>query len=246
MVIVAGMQKSGTTAIAKLLGAATKKSVCSDPFYKLSQMSVDFRKEIYEEQLPLKTLWRRHRSVFLGEIIKDPNFSLLLPQVREMLPDAKIVFIMRDPRDTIRSILNRLNLPGNPEDVDFDLLEIPATWRNALQGQNPVIQGKNYVEILAKRWVMCAQACIDNQGFCFMIRYEDFKNNKSNTIFELAKQLGYSSFYDIEHLVDIQYQPKGNSDVKWEAFFGKEHLAVIDNETMPYLERFGYAANTQS
>lgn len=246
IVVVAGMQKSGTTAIAKLLGAATKESVCSDPFYKLSQRNVDFRKEIYGGQLPLKTLWRRHRSVFSGTIIKDPNFSLFIPQIREMLPDAKIVFVMRDPRDTIRSILNRLDLPGNPESVDLDLLEIPSTWRKVLQGQNPAIQGKNYVEILAKRWVMCARACIDNQDFCIMIRYEDFKNNKSNTIFELAKQLGYSSFYDIEHLVDVQYQPKGNSEVKWGDFFGKEYLAVIDNVTMPYLGRFSYAENTQS
>ena len=47
LVISSGMQKSGTTAIAILLGAATGQTVCSDSFYRLSDMKVDFRKELY-------------------------------------------------------------------------------------------------------------------------------------------------------------------------------------------------------
>ena len=57
VVILAGMQKSGTTAIAQLLGTASGQTVCSDPFYILSKKGIDFRKELYEKQLPLRSLW---------------------------------------------------------------------------------------------------------------------------------------------------------------------------------------------
>ena len=123
VVILAGMQKSGTAAIAQPLGTATGQTVCSDPFYILSKKGIDFRKELYEKQLPLQPLWRRYSNVFSETIIKDPNFSLLIPQIIEFLPGARIVFIMRDPRDTIRSILDRLNLPGNPDEADLSQSE---------------------------------------------------------------------------------------------------------------------------
>ena len=62
LTIVTGMQKSGTTAIAKLLGAATGKSVCSDPFYNLYEKTkIDFRSEIYVDGLPL--LEPPHRTI---------------------------------------------------------------------------------------------------------------------------------------------------------------------------------------
>lgn len=246
MVIITGMQKSGTTAIAKLLGAATGQIVCSDPFYTLSRMGVDFHKELYEGQLSLRSLWRRHRRVFTGTIIKDPDFSLLLPQIREMFPDAQIVFIVRDPSDTIRSVLNRLNLPGKPQGVSLESADIPVIWRNLLLGQSPVIPGKNYVEVLAWRWRMSAEALLRYRDVCVEIRYEDFKGRKSAAIAELARRLGYSQLSSIEHLVDIQYQPKGDVDVNLRDFFGEKQLMAIDEVTAPVLAEFGYAITSSS
>jgi hypothetical protein len=62
MVIIAGMQKSGTTAIAMLLGAATGQTVCSDRFYRLSEMKVDFRKELYIVTGHIAGSWFRERT----------------------------------------------------------------------------------------------------------------------------------------------------------------------------------------
>jgi len=244
MVIITGMPKSGTTAIARLLGAATGQSVCSDPFYRLSQMKVDFRDKLFANQLSLKTLWRRYRRVFSGTIVKDPNFVLLLPQIREMLPDAQIVFIIRDPRDNIRSILNRLDLPGRTQVGDHELAELPIGWRNLLGGRNPDISGNDCVEVLAGRWRMAAEVLREYQKFCVDIRYEYFRENKSAAIFQLAKQLGYSDFLSIDHLVDVQYQPKGDSTVSWDDFFGETQLEVIERVTAPLLQEYGYAMHT--
>lgn len=243
MVILAGMQKSGTTAITKLLGAATGKTVCSDPFYTLSNIKFDFRERLYQRQISLPTLWRRHRRIFSGTLIKDPNFCLLLPELRDMLPEAQIVFIMRDPRDTIRSILNRLDLPGKPQAVDLAAVKLSAAWRNTLLGHNPEIPGNDYVEVLAWRWRMSAQALLDNRTSCLEIRYEDFSKDKCAAIFDLAKQLGYSALSAIDQLVDVQYQPRGNTTVSWDDFFGATQLATIDKITGPLLAEFGYATH---
>jgi hypothetical protein len=244
MVIVTGMPKSGTTAIAKLLGFTTGQKVCSDPFYRLSRMKIDFRDKLFDNQLSLNTLWRRHRRVFSGTIIKDPNFVLLLPQIRKMLPDAQIVFIIRDPRDNIRSILNRLGLPGKPQDSDLDLADLPIGWRNLIRGKSPHIPGKEYVEVLARRWRMAAEVLQRYREFCVVIRYEDFTNNKSAAIFNLAGQLGYSELQKIDHLVDVQYQPKGDAAVLWDEFFGKTQLTIIEQVTAPLLGHFGYTTHT--
>lgn len=244
MVIVAGMPKSGTTAIAKLLGAATGQSVCSDPFYALSQMKVDFRQKLSEGHIRLETLWRRYRHIFSGTIVKDPSFVLLLDQLRELFPMAQIVFIIRDPRDNIRSILNRLNLPGNPEEGNINLDRLPIGWRHLLSGQYPKVEGRDYVEVLSRRWIMAVEELTKHKEYCVEIRYEDFKKNKSASIFELAKKLGYCNLINIDKLADVQYQPKGNSSVQWAEFFGEKHLAVINRITGPMLSEFGYEVHS--
>ena len=243
-VIVTGMQKSGTTAIAKLLGFATDEVVCSDPFYRLFRRNgFDPRPDLYSGDITLKQLWKKQQHFFPGTIIKDPDFVFLLPQIRAMFPKAKIVFIIRDPRDTIRSILNRLALPGNPAEKALNLDDIPVAWRDYIVGKSPSITGKNYIEILAKRWLMTTAVYFENEGHCLQIKYEEFYADKSEAIRKLAGKLGYESLHDIGHLVDVQYQPRGNPGVDWGDFFGHESLGAIEEITRPMLERLGYGTS---
>jgi hypothetical protein len=244
MIIITGMQKSGTTAIAKLLGSSINQEACSDPFYRLfEKKGVDPRPDLYSGSISLKALWKKQQHFFTGSIIKDPDFVLMLPEVRALFPKAKIVFVIRDPRETIRSILNRLDLPGNPTNTDLKLQNIPAAWRDYISGENPDIPGSNYIEILARRWVMTAEAYLQNQEHCIAIKYENFKTNKIASIHELANQLGYKDFHSIDQLIDIQYQPKGNTDMSWVDFFGQEQLATIHEITKPMLEQLDYTTH---
>jgi len=240
MVIVAGMPKSGTTAIVELLGAATGKVICSDPFHQLDKRKVSFREKLYEGDLSLRDLWVRNRRVFSGVFIKDPNFPFLLAEIRNIFPDAKQVFIIRDPRDNIRSILNRLKLPGNPKHGSLDLIRNNIAWTNLLTGRYPNVPGNSYIEILSWRWKLAAEAFLKYHKYGIVIRYEDFNKNKSTSIFQLASQLGYSNLQSIEHLVDIQYQPKGDKTIPIDVFFDEASLKSIDNITGPVMKKFGY------
>ena len=240
IVIVAGMPKSGTTVIAKLLGAACGEAVCSDPFYQLDMMNVDFREKLYGNQLSLESLWKQYKRTFSGTVIKDPNFPFLLPQIIRLFPDAKFVFIIRDPRDNIRSVLDRLNLPGNPKNSNLDQIKHYKGWYNLLAGKAPEVHGEDYIEILAWRWRMAAEAFLKYEEVGVEIRYEDFMVDKNAAICGLANQLGYSELSKIEDLLDIQYQPKGKASVRWDEFYGHEQLKTINRITGPLLETFNY------
>lgn len=241
IVVVAGMPKSGTTAIAKLLAAAAGRQVCSDPFYQLDQKKIKFREDLFSNHLTLESLWKGNRHIFLsGLIIKDPNFPFFISEISEFLPEAQFVSIVRDPRDNIRSVLNRLELPGQPLGVDLDSANVSSTWRNVLKGRYPNIPGQNYVEVLAWRWRLSAEAFLKHRDMCVEIRYEDFNLNKADSIAELGRQLGYVELYNIDHLVDVQYQPRGDHDVRWSSFFGEEYLNVIESVTGSIMREFGY------
>lgn len=240
LVIVAGMPKSGTTAIARLLGAATGLSVCSDPFHLLDEKKVQFRDQLYAGDLSLSALWIKHKRVFSGQIVKDPNFPHLLSEIVEFLPDAKIVSLVRDPRDNIRSILNRLDLSGKPERNVQHMVNVRGAWRDVLEGHNPEISGRNYIEVLAHRWRLAAEAFKEYRDICYEIRYEDFLKDKVKSIRNLAEALGYYSLNDIDHLIDIQFQPRGNPSVKWIDFFGEENLLMIDEVVGNSLYEYGY------
>ena len=241
MVIVAGMPKSGTTAIARLLASATGGNVCSDPFYQLDQKKIAFREDIFNNKVTLESLWKRHRDIFFsGSIIKDPNFPFFISEIKEFLPEVKLVSIVRDPRDNIRSVLDRLKLPGNPSSIDLDVVDIPPTWRNVLKGNNPDIPGENYAEVLAWRWRLSAEAFLQYRDICVEIRYEDFNKMKSESIAGLARKLGYEKLRNIDHLVNVQYQPRGNPDVRWDSFFGETVLGSIEEITCPAMREFGY------
>jgi len=240
-IIVAGMPKSGTTAIASLLAKATNVDVCSDPFYQLdTQKKVAFRDQLFSGQLSLESLWRQHREVFRGTVVKDPNFPILLSELKQLLPEAQFVFIVREPRDNIRSIFSRLKIPGDPSEGSHLASEVLGTWGRVLNGTSPDMPGNDYLEKLAWRWRVSAERYLQNNEGVHLIRYEDFRGDKQNQINRLAKDLGFTNLSDIASLVDVQFQPKGSQPASLEDFFGKDNLERIEAIVGPLLADFGY------
>lgn len=240
LIVVTGMPKSGTTAIASLLAEATGSSLCSDPFFQLDGKGVIFRDDIFSGNISLLDLWEEHFKIFSGKVVKDPNFPLLMDDLVKAMPKAKFVSIVRDPRDNIRSILNRLNLPAGPKLAALNGLDIGATWLNILNGLSPKLAGENYLEVLAWRWRLSAEGLIKHRDLCVEIRYEDFLKNKESEILKACDSLGYKKRNSISHLLDVQFQSKGDSSASWEEFFTTEYLTQINKIVEPCLKEFGY------
>ncbi|MBN1239849.1 MAG: hypothetical protein JXB36_15210, partial [Gammaproteobacteria bacterium] len=104
-IFILGMQKAGTSAVAHLLGERTA-----------STTTVDFFDEVYDPVYPrlvrgeisTREYVLRNRLDFSRDIIKEPNLTLLYRQLLEHFPAARFVFVVRDPRDNIRSLLNHV------------------------------------------------------------------------------------------------------------------------------------------
>jgi len=237
-VLLMGNQKSGTTAVADLLAKMTRCSVTLD----IPAFAGDLALRILAGQTSLEQAVRRNRYEFSHIIVKEPWLTFVWDDMARLFPGAPTLFIVRNPRQNIRSILNRLGIPGN-----LDALP-PATLRGMRPGWRAAFElelhergeGLHYVEALAWRWNRAAEAYLRHTQGCTLLRYEDWTRNKAEVLKATAMQLGLRPQRDIAALVDRQYQPRGDRSVSPAEFFGERNLRRVDEICGPLLERFGY------
>ena len=236
--MVLGKERSGTTAIAALLAEHTGRSVTLDvpPLWGrvalgVAAGEVDFREFV-----------RRNAHAFSREIIKDPSMTFFYETVREVFPRADYLMIVRDPRTNIRSVLNRVGVPGDAEtlpsrpDPDLD----PA-WQLAFDGRALGLEGDTYIEVAAARWNQAADAYLEHSEEMTLLRYEDFVADKAAVIARLAREFGLQPAVDIAANVDRQYQAAGDSATDLHTFFGDRNLRRIETICAARMERLGYA-----
>ncbi|MHC5024947.1 MAG: sulfotransferase domain-containing protein, partial [Planctomycetota bacterium] len=171
-VFILGHQKSGTTAIAALLGRLVDRPVTLDlpreiraPTFHLVRMG----------EMSIDAFIRRNRLDFSRPIIKAPNLTLLHDHLRARYPASRFIMIVRDPRDTIRSVLNRVGLPGDLPAIPADRLDdLPPGRRLLLDNRWLGCTSPHYVGQLAERWNLFADVYLDQADAFILVRYEDF------------------------------------------------------------------------
>ncbi len=231
-VFVLGCHKAGTTAIGALLAEATGERFSNDVFYFAGK----------EPGVSVAEYARRHPRHFAAGINKDPNFTFMAPELRDAFPGARFIFIVRDPRQNIRSILNRLRLPGDqPALTDPDLGRVLASrWRWLFEDAVEDGVCPDYVGVVARHWLRAARAYGPSRDFVRLVRYEDFVADKEGTIRDLAREVGLAPVRDISDRVDRQYQKKGKSGVEPGEFYGPGNLARIEALCADAMVEFGY------
>jgi len=244
-IFVLGNPKSGTSAISMLLGKAIGERVQNDLFHFIEERQ-PCRAKLYEGELSVRDFIRANPYYFSPTIIKDPNLTFFYEDIVEIFPESKFILIVRDPRNNIRSLLSFLKIPGNLPDIDCDLylsklrLHQGNGWKETLEGNQPKVSGKNYIEKLAKIWNVAAETYLKNQNKIVLIRFEDFERDKVSAIFNLARAVGREPKYDIKEVKDVQYQPRGKRNVSWLDFFGSENLQTIDTICGDRMNLFDY------
>lgn len=194
-VIVLGNQKSGTAAVAALLANVAGVSATLDIFHRLTPSPLP---RLLTEESSLADFVKTQRFYFSTAVTKEPNLSFFYPQLRERFPDGRGAWVQRDPRDNIRSILNRLKIPGTPESLDDRRRAALAPGSDiVLDGTLFGCAGRNYIETLAKRWNRVADIAFENREAIALLRYEDFVKNKVGSIETLATALGLPLCHDI-------------------------------------------------
>ena len=232
--ILTGNQKSGTTAIAALLGKVTKKKVMLDNeafWYPMSSFIInnhlDFKK-VAESALKEKY-----------EILKEPNFCFFFDKVLDFFgDDCKYVFIVRDPRQNVRSLLERFQIPGNLS-MDQMASRFPQISSSHIFTKDFNFGHPHYVGKLSERWLKAVMMFEKNRDHFHLVRYEDFLIDKAKFIKKLALDLNLISDGDITSDVDKQYQPKGKFQNKLELFYG-ENYDIIQQVCGNKMAYFGY------
>ena len=234
---VLGNHKSGTTAIAKLLATMCGQTA-----------TIDFPRIIRRDgyalargELSFEDLVNRHPALFCTDIVKIPALTFVAPEIVRRFPESKILFIVRDPRDNIRSILNRRKIPG-------DRNQLPVLKKLLMRIQNrPSMDADiwgsgdgGYVGVLARRWNLAIDALNKLGAIPFVLKYEDFLAEKQPTLDLLANQFGFGIDRDVSAILDMQFQPAGNSNVDWREFFGS-NLATIDGLCKERMVDFNYS-----
>lgn len=187
-IFVLGNQKSGTTAIAILLAKRADLSVEWD-LTTIEHGSLI--NKIYRGEASIGRLISQNRLIFSREVIKDPNITFCFSEVKERFPEAKFVMVVRHPCDNIRSILDRLGVPGNKSNIHYDRYgKIPNGWEVMLRGEWMDGEGGDYIENLALRWKKAESIYIDNIDNIEVIKYENFCSDKVASIDNLSSRLG--------------------------------------------------------
>jgi len=238
-ILVTGNQKSGTTAIAALLAEMTGCSITLD--LKKEMPTPTFHR-VRTGNLSINAFVRRNRLDFSRQIVKEPNFVVLYDVLVRRFPESTWVLIVRDPRDNIRSILNRLCLPGNLRDLDRPYIgRFQQAWNLYLDGKWLGIENGTYIDVLAARWNLSADLYLRHHHSMILVRYEDFEKAKIQETENLARKLGLDPRHDIGDRVDVAFQPPGDRTIPWADFFGAGNLSRIENACRPAMEQLGYA-----
>ena len=237
-IFILGNQKSGTSAICELLAMATRRTLAMD--LRLEEAK-QFWLRVARGEVSFGELVRRNRWDFSRDIVKEPNLTLFRDSLRAHFPASRHVLIVRDPRDNLRSLLNRMHVPGNLDvrrpDERYDL---NPGWRMLFEPWPDLEPRGHYIDTLAQRWNACVDAIRGREGETIVMRYEEFMAGKEGAIRRLAAGLGLVPRKPIADKVDIQFQPAGDHSVSWMDFFGRDNLRRIETVCGERMARFGY------
>lgn len=237
-IFVLGNQKSGTSAIASLLGKASGLDYTID----LGGFTSSVIESIYQNDFSLKYAAEKYAKIeFSRPIIKEPNLTFLFNKLISEFSNSKFVFIVREPASNIRSILNRLGIPGHLKQITpIDYPEINPIWEKILYNDWVGKSSKFHLSTLAQRWNEAAEIYFNNQEKFELIRFEDFKKDKISQIYNLASRIDIPIRNDIKKYVNRQYQIKGNNSLSLKDFFGEENLREIRQICKDAMIKFNY------
>ena len=239
-VFILGVQKSGTTAIAALLAEATNLPATLDITRAINRPGAKLLRRYGVEGFD--DFVYRYRREFFRKIVKEPGLTFDYEDLKVFFPKARFVMIMREPKDNVRSILNRLKVPGNLkwlEPEEWPELKKSPAWRINLDSSWLGHWPESYVDSLAYRWRLSAEIYFSKPDEFILIKYEDFLSDKKGVVEGLARELGFDVVSDISGKVDNQYQRKGARVADYDAYFG-ENIACISKQCDDFAARLGY------
>ena len=239
-ILILGNQKTGTSAIAHLLADYGGLSKTVD----IPEIWWPTLKDLLTGKVCLTNFAKKYPHRFATQVIKEPGLTFFFNKLVDLHPYASFLFVVRDPRVNIRSLLNRMSIPGNLEKLDIEKCKIEKSWKPIFDSQIWNLGNyTHYIDILAARWNRTSDVYLKHTNDMILIRYEDFIADKVGTIESLASKLHIKQKHEISEKVNIQYQPRGQREISFIDFFGKKNLSRIEDICGRQMKKFDYLIN---
>lgn len=181
-------------------------------------------------------------------VIKEPNGSIGAPLMGEALPESRLIFLVRDPRDVVASVLDASRRGGwnyeRPEDVEWK--------RKSLADTDPDLfvkkRARAYVRQIGASW----KAYKAHAGPKALVRYEDLVTDTLGEMERLYSSLGIEVDEDeLARVVEghswnnIPEEKKGEGKFYrrgdsggWREDLTPEQAREVENITSAILEEF--------
>ena len=235
-VIILGNQKSGTSAIASLLGIACGLEYQID----IPCLWPPVVSKIRSGEINFHSLVINNQAQFNAPLLKEPNFTFIYDHIANYFNNCQFVFISREPKENIRSLLNRLRIKGNHQNKTFEDFDLTEVERAVLDPSRLGQTYSHYIEVLADRWKLATDVYLESKSTLNLVRYEDFCKNKEQYILNLADLLKLQANNSISDLVDKQFQSKGKKVLNYRMFYGAANFQKINNICCNNAKQMGY------
>lgn len=230
-----GNQKSGTSAVAMLAGAASGLRVTND-FVGAWEPTAG---RLVRSEETLEHFVRKNSWAFSAPIVKEPSLTFVSVPLLDYFGVQKGIFVIREPFANIRSILGRLKISGDIETLDsYKCQRINRPWRAILTGADLNNTSSCPVTSLARRWNRAVEVYLDAPERFVLLRYERFCENKSAAIYNLLSEFDIPVLHSVLALENRQFQPSGaEAGVSLEQFFSQRNHEIIEEICRPVLDR---------
>jgi hypothetical protein len=166
--LICGMHRSGTSAVAHMLSASCGRTMLEDPDWAMTGRLIDV-------QAPAEELARY-------DILKCPRMTEVLPEALDAYPKAHAAVMVRDPRDVLCSILEKVKAGMPTRMLEFERLGVAETGA----------AGFARAYAIYARTILTAHAAA-GAGRVHLIRYEQFWTDRPGGVAALADRLGWTS-----------------------------------------------------
>jgi hypothetical protein len=179
-------------------------------------------------------------------IIKEPNGSIGSPLLMEALPESRMIFLIRDPRDVVASSMDARSegswLSGRRDDQG----------RTSKSGRNPNAYARTRANSYVQQIEKTSQAYSAHRGRKVMVRYEDLRADTLWTMKRIYSELEIpvdegelARAVEKHSWENIPEEEKGDGKKRrkatpggWQEDLTSRQVEIVEDITAPLLEEF--------